>query len=381
MAELKKVFLFAWLMLVFMGCGQPLEPVLTPQGSIDFEKTNVQHPLHQRFTTLITEHQKKGVPGLVMLVRDRNGLWNGAVGQASVELNTPMQPTHLHYSGSVAKTYTATAVMKLVEDGKIELDASITKYLSAEITDRIQNSDTITVRHLLRHRSGIRDFLSNKFYNDLEDRPDMELSVDIFMTYFLDKNARFAPNKKYGYSNSNYLLLALIMDSVLTEDQGHGEYINKLIFTPLDLKQSYYKIEEGLPKPEGITHAYTYDSDVGGNINVSTIQNYYSSKTVGEDGIIASTYDYALFIEALFAGKLVSQESLKLMSASEDDEFGLGYINTSQGKYYYKEGSNFGNETIIAHNPITQITIVLAANIEDGSLSDLLEKCIELVQG
>ena len=295
------------------------------------------------------------------------GIWNGAAGYAKIETKEPMTPMHLHYSGSNAKTYTATAIMMLVEAGKIRLDAKINTYLPQSLCNNIGNGNEATVRQLLNHTSGIKDFLDDiKYAIDSLNEPFGSYSPQIFLEYIYDQPPDFPAGSRHEYSNTNYLLLAMLMDYVLGE--SHANFINARIFRHLGLENTYYKNEPGLPKPPGLVNSY---ADILGNgklINVSDIQNHYANATIGEDGYIASSYDYARFLEALFNGDLVSQSSLNEMTKWTGGGyygFGLAYANTPYGRAVGHGGGFAGTLTQRRYFPDSKTTIVILANVGD----------------
>jgi len=107
----------------------------------------------------------KGVPGLSLAVySETEGWWAGCSGYSKVETKTPMTICNLQYLQSVAKTYMAVTILQLREEGKIDLDAFVTKYLPVKHSRFIQKADKITVRMLLNHTSGIPEYNSNPIY-------------------------------------------------------------------------------------------------------------------------------------------------------------------------------------------------------------------------
>jgi D-alanyl-D-alanine carboxypeptidase len=188
----------------------PIEP--PPET---WDPTLNTHPDGPVFQELLNRYARKGLPGVVLLVRTPQGLWNGAAGCAKFETSVPMSPTHRHFAASVTKMYIATAVLLLVEDGVIDLDARISKYLPASIYQPITNGAEATVRQLLGHTSGIASFTDAFNYSlDTLDDPMDSFPPDRLLSYIDGEPSLFAPGKGYFYSNTNYLLLALLMDHV-----------------------------------------------------------------------------------------------------------------------------------------------------------------------
>ena len=182
---------------------------------------------------IMKRYAEAGLPGIAMAVySEKDGWWAGAAGFAKVETKTTMQNSNLQYLQSVSKSYMAVAIMQLKEQGKIELDAPITKYLPAKYAGYIKNAGNITVRMLLNHTSGIPEYsVEPSFVSYVIQHPQQKLSTDFVIGSVAGKEPMFAPGAKHIYVNTNYELLAVIAD-VVTGD--HAAYIAKNIFEKLN---------------------------------------------------------------------------------------------------------------------------------------------------
>ena len=110
------------------------------------------------YESILEVFTKKGHPGVGAFIEtEEEGIWNGSAGFACIENKTPISPEHLFFSSSCAKAYTATAILMLYEDGKINLDHCIDQYLPKSISDQVPNGHSATVRQLPQHSSGIPD--------------------------------------------------------------------------------------------------------------------------------------------------------------------------------------------------------------------------------
>ncbi len=171
------------------------------------------------------EMAQQKIPGLSLaIVRDGQIVKARGYGLASVELNVPATERTVYQSGSVGKQFTAGAVMLLVEEGKLGLDDRISKYIAG-------TPDTwkaITIRHLLTHTSGIKDYTDGSVMNLRRDYTDDEL---IKLTE--DPHLEFMPGEKYEYSNSGYLLLGMIVSRV--SGKFYGDFLHDRVFGPLGM--------------------------------------------------------------------------------------------------------------------------------------------------
>jgi D-alanyl-D-alanine carboxypeptidase len=332
------------------------------------------HPDGQVFQALLNRYAREGLPGVVLLVRTPHGQWNGAAGYARIESRDRMQPTHRHYAASVTKMYIATAVLLLAEDGLINLDAAISQYLPEAVYGRVPNGAAATVRQLLGHTSGIPDFNDVLAYElDTLNDPMGSYPPDRLLSYLEDESAFCAPGACYFYSNTNYLLLALLMDHVT--GASHAQVISERIIQALGLDATYYKNEPGYPAPPGLVNSY-HDLEGDGRImNVSDMTVHFNGMFIGNTGLIATSADFASFIEALLGGSLIGEESLAEMQERTESSFyglGLSFIETPYGPGLGHDGGDMGILADVRHFPGLGATIVLLANAGNGGLPETL---------
>lgn len=193
----------------------------------------------------------------------------------------PADPKALFKIASVSKLYKAVAVAKLVSDGKLSLDKTLVDYLP-ELKGRIAYADKITLRMLVKHRSGIPDYVRTpNYWVHPKETSDEQLAL------VLDKPANFKPDKKYEYSNTNYLLLSKILNRVL----GYGtfQYIQMEILNPLNLKHTFGSIQDVNIDDVMSGYYVGYDTDL---------------KTDKVGSILATAEDLARFIRALNDGSV-----------------------------------------------------------------------------
>ncbi|UCD19069.1 MAG: beta-lactamase family protein [candidate division WOR-3 bacterium] len=332
------------------------------------------HPDSLMFQELLKRHVREGLPGVVLMVRTSEGQWNGSAGYAKIETAVRMLPTHRHFAASVTKMYTATAVLLLAEDGLIDLDARISKYLPATIYGRIPNGAVATVRQLLGHTSGIPDFGDDLGYQlDTLNDPMGWYPPERLISYVDGLSAYCTPGASYFYSNTNYLLLALMMDHAT--GASHANVISERILQPLDLGATYYKNEPGYPKPPGLVNSYQDLAGDGRLMNISDMTVHYTGMFIGNTGLIASSADYAAFIEALLDGSLISQASLaEMQDRTKCSCYGLGlsFIETPYGPGLGHNGSDFGILSEVRHFPDVDATLVLLVNGGDSGVTERL---------
>jgi len=347
-------------------------PVAPPPDSWDPSRNT--HPDSVAFQSLLDRYVREGLPGVVLLVRTPRGAWNGAAGDARIESGDRMQPTHRFHAASVTKMYMAATVMLLAEDGVVDLDAPISRYLPRERFERIPNGTLATVRQLLGHRSGIPDF-SGDFRYDLDflNDPFGSYPPDRLLAYLERQSPLAQPGKGYFYSNANYYILALVVDGMV--GGSHAAVVNDRILGPLGLRATYYRNDPSYPTPPGLVASYQDLAGDGSLVNVTDLMAHGATVFMGNAGLIATSSDFADFIEGLLAGGLLSPESLSAMQSwTPPSRYGLGlsYLETPYGPAIGHSGGDTGALAQVRHFPDADATLVLLSNGGDSGVTDRL---------
>ena len=233
------------------------------------------------------------LPGVaVAVVRDGKPVTTRTYGYANLELDVPVTEDTVFELGSLSKQFTAVAVMMLVEEGRIDLDASIAHYLP-EAPERWR---AITVRHLLTHSSGIQEYLSIPGFMDEAHAADHKGMTRLF---FDRLQLEFAPGETWSYSNSGYLLLGDIVERV--SGKSYWELLRQRIFTPLGMTATRSSEPRALIRNRAAGYGWregTYEN------RPALSENAYAA------GAIASTIrDMTRWEAALHEGKLLTKSS------------------------------------------------------------------------
>jgi len=239
------------------------------------------------YQSLLEWSHENGMPGSILLVQTPQTNFLGAVGWADVKRKIPMRSDHGFRIGSITKMFMGLTVVQLERTGLLKTDSVITNYLPKSITDHIANSARITVRQLLQHRSGIYEFMDNRWvlrYALLDRRgnwPPLR-----HLKYAYDKPAEFPAGKRYEYSNSNFILLGLIIDQVT--GHSHSIEIRKRFLDPLQLTNTYYELNE----PARGERAHGYE-----RLPVFSLDTYgWTPITGGSMGLVSTVSDLAVFV-------------------------------------------------------------------------------------
>lgn len=223
----------------------------------------------------------------------------------------PAKPNALFKIASISKLYNAVAVTKLVKDKRLSLDKTLADYLP-ELVGRIENADKITLRMMVKHRSGIPNYTNVHNYWTAPKETNKEN-----LELVLDKPASFKPDEDYEYSNTNYLLLTEIMDKVLGYD--HFQFIQEEILNRLELKNTYGSLED--VNIDDVMSGY----HVGYSLDLKT----------EKQGMLATAEDVGIFLRALNDGSLFDEGEKEIYaSIYEFDHTGLIPGYQSIAKYH-----------------------------------------------
>ena len=366
---MQRFIIFCLLGLLF-GCQKRVVAPLQDCNQV-IENIAQNHPLADSLQIMLDSRVGEGLPGAVLIVETPDGKWVGSSGMAKLETQEPMRPCHIFHSASVAKTYHAVAAMKLVEQGKLQLDNTIDDYLPEWICADLPNRKTATIRQLMNHTSGIPDFIEEghhlmDYFNDL-----MKVFTQAdYLDYICGDEADFEAGKGITYSNTNTVLLALIMDEVAG---SHADVITDEIINKLGLENTFYKNERGYPAPSGAVNTYLDQKGDGNLINTTLIERNFDKMTIGHDAMLASANDYFTFIQALMKGNLVSEASLDEMvdvaPYSEQGGYGLGLeiikFKTADITMIGHNGGSLGAANNVFYYPEKDVTIVVCSNFGD----------------
>lgn len=303
-----------------------------------------------------------------MAIYSQEGWWAGSAGYAKIENQLRIQTCHLMYLQSIAKTYMAVAILKLYEEGRIDLDAPMTKYLPESISDNISRADEITIRMLLNHTSGIPEYNSApRYITKLLQEPDYVFEPGEYLEYVKGKPLDFEPGSRYSYRNTNYELLAFIGDAITG---NHADYIREVIFIPLGLKRTFYRGDQGYLQYPEIVNAY-WDRHSDGLIeNMSGLQRNNVMAMVGDDGIVATPIEAVKFLRGLMEGELLKPETLQIMMVWAKDKsgkpaygLGLDIATFAEQTAYGHSGGGLGAGCQLYYFPNQKVYCFIGVNL------------------
>lgn len=357
------------------------DEILSPEvfeDNVSFTDSSTNHVDHLKFQKLLDDIKSSGVPGISMAIQDPiRGMWLGASGKADLKSSIDLNVGNIARVGSTVKTFTAVTILILHEEGKLNLDDRVTEYLTDNEIRDLENADSATIRQLLNHSSGIYNYIRNIQFqtaslNDLVK----EWTPEELMDYARGQKAYFNPGENVEYSNTNYILLGMIISKI--ENKAFYKVFEEKIFTPLGLNSTQFAAEN--PVPDNIIRGY---ADLYSNLNVIDVTNYSGwDYYTADGGLISNPYDLNVFFTSLVNGELISSSSLDemmdwIIPNEEDTNFfpvahGLGIfkMETEWGEAYFHSGDAIGYYANMVYFPDQETTICWAVNGNYGKIDE-----------
>jgi len=339
----------------------------------------------------MAEHQ---IPGLALsIVHGREIVYTQGYGVAGPD-GTPVTPGTPFILGSTTKSFTALAIMQLVESGEIELDTPIQKYLPWFTMAGPEDAALITVRHLLAQTSGLSGPVSDKDLVNPEDLVNPDVSEDALETHIREladyKLAR-TPGKSHEYNNINYDILGLIVQTV--SGQSFEDYIEEHIFSPLEMTNSYTSKTEAEANGLAVGHTYFF-----GNARFA-VDAPYARRKLPSGFLISSAEDLGHYLIAQLNGgryaeaQVLSPENVALMHepAAETLNKGVSYAfgwrtNLVEGEPVVRHGGDTSSShSNISFSPTRGWGVAIVMNVfgfpQSAALNEPVNEVMRLASG
>jgi D-alanyl-D-alanine carboxypeptidase len=296
--------------------------------------------------------------GAVIVLKNDQVLYRKAYGMANLELGVPLQPDMVFRLGSLTKQFTATAIMLLLQDGKLALEDPIEKYLPGYPTQ----GHVITIEHLLTHTSGIQSYtdipgwMANRILNDM--------TVQELVDGFKKEPMQFAPGERYAYNNSAFVLLGAIIEKV--SGKSYEAFLKERIFDPLQMTSTYYGSNAPIiPKR---VEGYTGDGGATRNARYLSMTQPYSAGS-----LVSSVDDLARWDASLYTGQLLTPASLQRMWTpytlrdGKSTDYGYGWaISKLRGHRSIEHGGGIpGFSTYALRLPDDRVYVAVLCNSDN----------------
>jgi CubicO group peptidase (beta-lactamase class C family) len=304
--------------------------------------------------------------GSVLVVENNQIIYENTFGFADFENEEPLDADLPFYLASLGKQFTAAAIIKLEEEGKLSLDDHIKKYLP--MMPKIY--EPIKIHHLLTHTAGVPDYINNMNIA----RPGLT-NMDVYRALIKQRNLQFTPGNKFRYSNSGYILLAMIVQ--VASGQTIENYFQEQIFDVFQMD-----------------NAFVYSTATANRQRVKGYSakkklNDYNLMTVGDGGIYASARDLYKWEQALNTGKFINKESLDriytqvVLTNGRSRRYGFGWEigSNSQGKLVYHDGELAGFRTYMERQLESGNAVIILTNNSFSQVANLRNMLVKILDG
>jgi len=312
---------------------------------------------------LFSYYDEQGFNGSVLVVENSEVIYENTFGFSNFESKEPLDGEIPFYLASLAKQFTAASILRLRELGKLNLDDPIRKFLP--LMPGIYNP--VKIHHLLSHTAGVPDYFA------LDIVTAGINNLDVYQALIQIRGLDFTPGNKYRYSNSGYVLLAMVIQ--VASGQPIANYFQEQIFDKLQMKNSFVYTAENIDRKrvKGYTSKLKVDD--------------YELLTVGDGGIYATASDLFKWEQGLNGGKIVSQESLDLLynpvilANGRSRRYGYGWELGSNlnGKLVYHTGGLSGFRTYIEHQLESDNAIIILTNNSFTKVLDLRNTLVKIL--
>jgi D-alanyl-D-alanine carboxypeptidase len=312
--------------------------------------------------------------GVALIAVNGSPIFEKSFGSADLEWDVPQTPLAIFRMGALTKTFTAAAILMLAQKGSLQVEDPIGKH----IQDLPKTWQHITLHQLMTHSSGIANYTSQPgVWNQvfLKSNTPQEL-----VGVVREKPLEFEPGKRWGYSNTNYVLLGMVIEQV--SGMKYAEYLKQNILGPLDLKNTGYDLGRTVLKHR----ARGYTTSPSGIVNASYID---MSVPYAASGVHSTVQDMLRWDQALYADKPLSKTWRDRMftghvpTTVNGSEYGYGwFIGKQNGRTFYTHEGNFpGFATMMSRYPESRTCIILLSNLATPEIGKIGNELADIVFG
>lgn len=363
---MRRIFLFSLIAVLAAACSNEKDGSVS--GSIIVPDSVKQRTDSIRFTdktktldSLFRSYQKlRGFNGTILIAQDGYPVYKAALGYANLEKKDTLKINTIFQLASVSKQFTAVAIMLLQEQGKLDYYDAVEKHIPGF------PYRGITIHHLLTHRSGLGNYMY--FCEEVCGGKDTLLSCEDVICIMEDKKppVYFQPDKRFNYNNTNYMLLAAIVERI--SGMKFAEFVKRKIFQPLGMKNTFvHDRSSKIDKPEIATGYYSLKRKAEDN---------YLDGVVGDKQVYSTVEDLFLWDKALYSEQLLKRKTLELAWTGASPErknghnYGYGWrlwMLHDSTKVVYHNGWWHGFNSNFIRVPEDTLTVIILRNVSNRS--------------
>lgn len=330
------------------------------------------------------------LPGLnLSIIHKNNEEAHYTTGYSDLEEQIPLETNDVFFSGSIGKTYAVALLMQLVDKGKVDLNRRVKDYFPTTVwLDKLPNMATITVANLLEHSSGLpRWIMSMEVWQKLHESPNKVWSYKDRFAYIFDTEAIHPSGKGWAYSDTNYLLIGMLIEKV--SGKGYYDLVRSELLSPFNLKQTYPSESRIIPN---LSMAYSKLPEAFKIPNKVINEGKYVFNPQVEwsgGGMASTTSDLAKWAKIYYEGQVFSKVLLNQITTINANgtkvhnghSYGMGSFiyHTKNGEIYGHSGFMPGYNSIFAYYPKQEIAVALQCNCDYAASSMDLVNSLELL--
>ena len=330
---MKKFYYPMILVLLLLAACQKaqIEHTVDQSRPIPWADSSTKHPKNSAYISLIEKYNKKGLPGISLLINDKYGTWVGSVGYADIQQKIPFRAGQVAKVASITKLFMGTLMFKLIEDsvntglGYNSLYEPISKWLPDKVIKNLQNGKIITLGQCMNHETGVPDIIEqNAFYLAVLNNPVKKWEQEELLEYVYNKEAVFYPGDTAIYSNTNTILESMVMEAAT--GKKHEDLLKQYLLVPLNLAHTFYQPYDQLPPNTAQGYFDLYN-----NNTIVNVSNIVTGSGNGYGGIFSDIFDMYDFIDRLLVKQtLLQPKSLSIMETygkpDEPNQYGYGIM-------------------------------------------------------
>ncbi|HEU4471908.1 MAG TPA: serine hydrolase, partial [Flavisolibacter sp.] len=341
---------------------------------------NLFAQLPQKFDSLLACYHQNGLFNGAVIIADKDGIvYQKAFGLANIDHKVPNTINTVFGIGSMSKAFTAMLVLQLIQDGTLQFDAPVSRFLPEYRTDV---GNKVSIRHLLTHTSGIPSYTA--LPNIWEDSLQTSYTSHYILKNFGSKDLEFEPGTRYKYGNTGYFMLAMIIERILGKQMN--DVLRENTFNPLKMTGSGID-DNRRPIANKANGYYRLGSQY---INEPYI---YNLNSYGASGVHSTVYDLYLWDRALYTNQLLSEEYMQLYTSPKYEvepgyAYGFGWEFTRLGlakndtvETMEHSGAIRGFRSAIYRVPAEKKCVILLSNAADQSGHEIFENIMQVFRG
>ncbi len=336
--------------------------------------------------TVLAESGGKVSGVLLHVSHPKKGEWTLSTGVSDRETEAPLSPYAHFRGGSLMKPLLASLTMQLIEDGRLSLDATMTELLPADIAGQFENASQITLRMLLNHTGGMPEWMTPDIRMAFAANPTRQRSNAEILASAASQEPVFEPGAGWSYSNTDYTLIAMIIEGVL--GQPWREAVTERVLVPLGMSDTFLPEPGDTGMPENTFHGYL---DLGSGPVDITAADPSMAGGGGGGALVTTTTDLVDFLDGLRSGSLFTDpatfgEMTTLVPASGpggQDGYGLGLTHftfDSGHELIGHTGGTAGYFSIVGYIPDLNLTIAVSQNDMSAYPDAVLAPVIALME-